>query len=56
MDFDQRYKDGWVGGHQPRKNVPLSFSDAISSEQMHGFRLNLHEHIVVSRPRVDWFW
>ena len=28
------------------KNVKFSFSDAMPSEQMHGYRPNLHKYIV----------
>ena len=35
------------------ENVCISFSDAISSEQIHGFRPNLHGNIVERRPRVE---
>ena len=36
------------------KNVEISFSDAISSEQMHGFRQNLNRNIVWRSHRVDY--
>ena len=35
------------------KTDQIRFSDAISSEQMNGFRPNLHKSIVGRRLRVD---
>ena len=70
MNFDQTYTQTLLGGdlelirfwrpwpnfqgHQPMKKVEISFSDVISSEQMHGFRPKLHKKNTVGRrPRVD---
>ena len=41
----ERLQDHWSSG--------ISFSDAISSELIHGFRPNLHGNIVERRPRVE---
>ena len=38
------------------KTDQIRFSDAISSEQINGFRPNLHKSIVGRRLRVDYIW